>query len=138
MSIVDSNPGSSPFTGWVVFSVSAPDLNPELITNILQIEPDRIVHPQDERSGEWQINSRLEAQRSLSAHIWDLLDRLKEVRHELRRIQTEATLEFYCSVEKLPGASILFDLSPRMLLLIGHLGACIRMDISDLNASHKG
>lgn len=129
----ESQESLQPFAGWVVFSVSAPDLNPELITNLLRIEPDRVQQPQEDRDGMWQINSRLDAQRSLAAHIWGLLDRLKEARQELRRIQEDAELEFYCAVEKKVGASILFDLSPRMLLLIGHLGARVRMDLADLH-----
>ena len=119
------------YTGWTLFVVSGPDLNPELITQMLGIEPDRAVVPSGDREGAWQINSTRGADESIEDHIWEILHRLVGVRRKLRELSKDLRLEFYCAIEKDGGEIIHIVLPPRLMLFIGYLGARIVWDVSD-------
>lgn len=119
------------YTGWVLFTVSGPELNPGSVSAILDLEPDRLIFPGSAQEGVWQLNSHLGAEEPLEKHLWVLLERILPVRRQLRQLARDHKLEFYCSVQKDREAEIHFELPSRLLLLIGYLGAGIVCDVSD-------
>jgi hypothetical protein len=119
------------YTAWLLFAVSGPGLNPELVTQLLGLEPDRKVDAVGDRDGIWQINSTLAAGESIEAHLRAILHRLLPVRRKLKEFARDLHLEFYCAVEKNPGSHILFTVPPRLMLFAGYLGASVVWDISD-------
>lgn len=119
------------YTAWLLFAVSGPELNPELITQMLGIEPDRKLHALADRDGVWQINSTLGAHEKIEEHLREVLHRLLPVRRKLKELSTDLHLEFYCAVEKEPGDHILFVMPPRLMLFAGYLNASVVWDVSD-------
>ncbi|MCB1325118.1 MAG: DUF4279 domain-containing protein [Spirochaetales bacterium] len=119
------------YSGWVVFAVTGRHLEPEDVTRRLGTEPDRVVLAAAERDAVWQINSTLPAQSNIEEHLWELMNRLLPMRHELRRLARDWRVEFFCAVESLRGTVQRIDLSPRLLLFIGHLGAHLAWEFSD-------
>ncbi len=130
-------PGGVNYTTWLLFAISGPELNPELITQMLGMEPDRKVQALADRDGVWQINSTLGAQESIEDHLREILYRLLPVRRKLRELSRDLKLEFYCAVEKEPGTHILFVMPSRLLLFAGYLGATVVWDISDRDENQK-
>ena len=126
------------YTCWVLFAVSGATRNPDMISMMLKMDPDRAMHGVGDREGVWQLNSTRGAEESLESHIQELLERLQPVRHEIRRIVRDARVEFYCAVEKDPGAVGEFVLPPRLMLMIGYLGATLVWDVSEKGADENG
>lgn len=117
---------------WVVFSVTGENFNPDVVTMELGIEPDRVIRPGPGTVDSiWQINSSLGGQETLEAHFWQILRRLLPVREGLLKIAREARLNFYCTVRRPTGQKTALSLSPRLLLLIGYIGAGFDFEISD-------
>lgn len=123
------------YTAWLLFAVSGPELNPELITQLLGIEPDRKLQALADRDGVWQINSTLGAHEKIEEHLREVLHRLLPVRRKLKELSDDLHLEFYCAVEKAPGEHILFVMPPRLMLFAGYLNASVVWDVSDRSES---
>lgn len=122
------------YTAWLLFAISGPELNPELITQMLGIEPDRKLQALADRDGVWQINSTLGANEKIEEHLREILHRLLPVRRKLRELARDLRLEFYCAVEKEPGSHILFAMPSRLMLFAGYLDASVIWDIADRQA----
>ncbi|MCB1173085.1 MAG: DUF4279 domain-containing protein [Leptospiraceae bacterium] len=114
---------------WVVFIVSSEDLQPELVTRLLDMEPDRSTPPGPRQPGEWQMNSRLDSVEDLNMHVQHLLALLMPLRHKLREMRRDAVLEMYCAVRPESGEVALIDIDPRVQLLCGHLGIRLRLEL---------
>ncbi len=110
--------------------ISAPELQPELITRLLGMEPDRSRPPGPDGPGEWQLNSKLGAGESIAEHILHLLGILMPLRHKLREFRHDANLEFYCAIQKQDEAPII-EIPPRLQLLCGHIGSMLRIEIEE-------
>ncbi|MCR9144713.1 MAG: DUF4279 domain-containing protein [bacterium] len=119
------------YTAWLLFAISGPELNPELITQMLGIDPDRKLQALADRDGVWQINSTLGADQKIEDHLREILHRLLPVRRKLRELARDLKLEFYCAVEKEPGAHVLFVMPSRLMLFAGYLDASVIWDVSD-------
>ncbi len=135
MSSVASVPvkrGGAVIDNWVVFSIGGDDFNPDVITKMLGIEPDRVFYPdEDGKNALWQMSSTVPGTESLETHFWEILHRLLPVRRELLKIAKEASLNFYCTIRKSKGRSGFLPLSPRVLILIGYIGAGLDIEITD-------
>lgn len=127
---VSTDGENPPLENWVVFTVTGEEFNPDVITMSLKIEPDRVYHPEGgNKKALWQMRSTLPATYHLEAHFWEILKRIVPVRKDLMRIARDAEILFYCTVRKRRNSKQRLDLSPKLLILVGHLGAGIRMDI---------
>lgn len=114
---------------WVIFTVSGEAFNPELISVELNLEPDRVFRPDAHNPmAMWQINSRLSGSESLEAHFWDIMNRLLPSRKNLMKIARDAELHFYCNVKKQKVNRQYIHLSPRLLILVGYIGAGIDIE----------
>ncbi len=115
---------------WVIFSVSGERFNPDVVTRELGLEPDRVVRPDgDMDHAIWQITSRLSGSASPEAHFWEILRRLLPVRRSLMKIAKDTRLNFYCTVSKPAKKRFDISLSPRLLILIGYIGAGLEMEV---------
>ena len=132
-----SSQTKSNYTAWLLFAISGPELNPELITQMLGIEPDRKLQALADRDGVWQINSTLDAGEKIEEHLREILHRLLPVRRKLRELARDLHLEFYCAIEKQPGSSILFAMPSRLMLFAGYLEASVIWDVSDRGQSSR-
>ncbi len=126
------------YTAWLLFAISGPELNPELITQMLGIDPDRKVQALADRDGVWQINSTLGADQKIEDHLREILHRLLPVRRKLRELARDLRLEFYCAVEKRPGDHVLFVMPSRLMLFAGYLDASVIWDVSDTRGDKSG
>jgi len=126
-------PGENPlgYSGYALFAIASPDLNPDAVSMSLGMDPDRQAYAYGDREGYWQINSDLGANDRMEDHIWQIIQRLLPKRGELKRLSAGAKLEFYCAVQKEPDAIVHLRLPPRLLLFIGHLGANLVWDVSE-------
>lgn len=117
---------------WVVFSISGEQFNPDVITMELGIEPDRVIRPDAEKHGSiWQISSHLTGGASPEAHFWEILRRLLPVRRNLMKIARDVRLQFYCTIIKSGRDRCNINLSPRLLILIGYIGAGVEVEVRD-------
>lgn len=133
--VEDAAPVRGPdYTGWVVFTISGEQVNPEHMSLLLGMQPDRSAQGLAGRPGFWQINSSLEAQASIDDHLRELIRRLLPVRKKMRMIARDAELQFYCAIEKRKDGVAQFRLPSQLLLLIGYLGATVVCDVSDPEA----
>lgn len=123
----DPYPDGASVENWVIFSIRGREFNPDVISMNLGIEPDRIIYPKD-NSGEalWQLRSTLHATHSLEAHFWEILKRILPARKSLMRYTRDAELIFTCTLRTDRRKEQHFELSPRLLILVGHLGASLR------------
>ncbi len=118
---------------WVVFSISGEQFNPDVVSMELGVDPDRIIHPDREGRGAiWQISSSLSGSASPEAHFWEILRRLLPARRNLMKIARDTNMQFYCTIVKGKKDRCEIDLSPRLLILIGYIGAGLEIDIRDL------
>jgi hypothetical protein len=99
---------------------------PEEISEILKLDPD-FTHSIPEETGEiwhWQLNSKISDEESPNAHLLALLKKLAPVRKQLQELADHSETIFYCSVElDETQDSVGFVLEPRLLALLGNLGA---------------
>ncbi len=115
---------------WVIFSIRGKEFNPDVITMNLQIEPDRVYYPGE--AGEealWQLRSSLPGSESLEAHFWEVLQRLLPAHKSLMNFARDASLLFSGTILTSKEADTVIDLSPRLLILVGHLGAALKIGI---------
>ena len=135
-------PESSPsleegaFQCWVIFSIGGEDFNPDVITRELGVEPDRVYYP--EKTGGrslWQIRSELPGNEHIEEHFWQILNRLLPARRNLMKIARDANLNFHGTVRKPAGEKWNLELSPRLLILVGYIGAGIDIEILDRGES---
>lgn len=133
-SVLPPEAAGPPFTSWCIFTVTGEDINPDQITLMLNLDPDRAVQGLPGRPGLWQLNSTLNAQARLEEHLQQLLLRLLPARQQLRRISRDARLEFFCAIEKRTDAQIEFLLPPQLILLIGYIGAHVVCEVSTADA----
>jgi len=119
--------------GWVVFIISHENVNPDQITRDLGLEPDRIFYsnPLENQTGQWQLNSALNADETIEAHLWNILTRLAPIHRKLWKISEIFNLEFHCTIQKTAGAMEPFVLPARLLLLIGYIGASIEIEVME-------
>lgn len=117
---------------WVVFSISGEQFNPDVITMELGVEPDRVIRPDvDGKGAVWQISSHLRGGASPEAHFWEIMRRLLPVRRSLMKIARDVRLHFYCTVIKTGKERCNINLSPRLLILIGYIGAGVEIEVRD-------
>jgi len=117
--------------GWMVFTITGERINPDLITQYLNLTPDKVIRPTESNNYEtvWQINSDLSGEESLDKHFDALFNQLLPVREKLKEFAKEARLDFFCTMVKKKGSGKTLQLSPQVLLLIGHIGAYLEVDI---------
>lgn len=116
-------------TGWVVFSITHDE--PERLTALLKISPDRIIppNPETKQPGYWQLHSALAGAATIEEHFQDILKRLVPCYRTLWKMSSECPPQFSCSLRKDPDAQVNLQLSARTLLLIGYIGGSIEFDI---------
>ena len=119
-------PSEQKAENWVIFSVTGEDFNPDLVTAELDIEPDRVFYP-DEKNSEvvWQLKSTLHGSESLENHMWEILYRLLPVRKNLMKIARDSQLTFHCTIMNPGSFRTAIQISPKLMLLVGHIGAVI-------------
>ncbi len=122
--------------GWVIFTISAPDLDPDHITMEIDIQPDRTYTMGNEKI--WQIHSTHSATESLEEHFTQLLMRLLPIRKKLRSIARRAKLEFYCFLVKKPKSTAFFEISPKHALFTGYIGAHLAIDVAEKGDEFQG
>lgn len=118
---------------WALFAISGKDLNPDYLTHDLGMEPDRIVHadPTQDTHGVWQINSSLGVYEPFERHAMEILERLIPVRRQLRQLSRDSRLEFYAVIQKKTHDTSLFEVSPRLLLFMGYIGATLALEVTE-------
>lgn len=116
--------------GWVIFLMEGDDLNPDVITELLGISPDRTAYPdpQDGSRGFWQLNSTLSGSRPAEEHYWNILERLLPVYRKLWDLSEKYALEFYCSLRKGSDERSALNLPAKILLLTGYIGARLEFE----------
>lgn len=119
---------------WVVFSVGGEDFNPDVISRELGVDPDRVFYPgKDGKGAMWQVSSSLPGEEKLEAHFWQILNRILPARKSLMKIARDASLNFHATIQKPTGSRYNLSLSPRLLILIGYIGAGVDVEILDLD-----
>lgn len=117
---------------WVVFLISGDDIHPDLVSKTLDMQADKSQIPSHNTTGEWQLSSKLRASETVEMHIRQLLGILLPIRLKLRDIRKQSRLEFYCSIEQKDKNSSLVEIAPQLLLMIGHIGAELRVEFRSI------
>ncbi|GIX40419.1 MAG: hypothetical protein KatS3mg129_0152 [Leptospiraceae bacterium] len=107
---------------WVIFLISGRGLDPNEITKILNIKPDRIRSNDLDGTISWQLNSTLEGHRNLSEHIEDILKRLYPVRKQIQGLSKKYEILFVCNFN-LEQSENYIKIPAKYLSIIGYLGA---------------
>ncbi len=105
----------------VSFIVRSEDLEPDEITQVLSLKPDRSYrkgeYPRNNpkysayKQGQWRIDSKLKPEESFTLHLEHLLCILEPKRQQLLRLSEAYQLEIYCTLFEQVG----FNLSPEIL-----------------------
>ena len=121
-------------TSRVSLRIFSPELNPDLVTQTLNLTPDRSHHIGDYidkskratyKHGMWGIHSKLSKEESFAAHLENLLLILEPRQEEILKLGEDHTVDFYCGLFSHIG----FDLSPDILKRIANLGATLSVCI---------
>ena len=117
--------------GWVVFIMSHENMTPDQITGELGIEPDKYYYsdPLEMQKGQWQLNSSLSGIATIEDHFWNILNRLVPVYPQILRYSQDLKLQFFCTIQKKSNEIEPVILPPRLLLLIGYIGAEIEIEV---------
>ncbi|MBE7440622.1 MAG: DUF4279 domain-containing protein [Spirochaetales bacterium] len=118
---------------WAIFSISGPDIVPEGLNLELGVAADRILLPAPDQNldGIWQIHSSLPAGATLNDHVRVLLERIAPLRQKIKSIagRFSVHLEIYASVQKGQAETAELEISPELLLLMGHLGIHLAVEL---------
>ena len=123
---------SLPSRSWCALIINSMELNPQDLTSSTGITPD-YHHPAgitdfgESVKGHWQLNSVISEELPLEDHIWDILKRIAPVRKEIKDCIESAEGIFYCSTEITDLGAGGFQISSRVLKLIGDLGASLQI-----------
>jgi hypothetical protein len=123
---------SSSSRSWCALIISSMELNPQDLTTLTGITPEYL-HPAgisdsgESLKGHWQLNSTISEELPLEDHIWDILKRIAPVRKEIKESIETAEGIFYCSTEITDSGIGGFQISSRVLKLIGDLGASLQI-----------
>ena len=124
----DANAGDEtmPEVG-VAFRIFGVDLDPDVVTQALQLAPDHIHRVGDHPNGDakyvsykqamWLLNSKLSREESLEDHLKHLLSLLESKQTQIELLATNATVDFSCDLHFVNGLS----LSPEIVAHLAHL-----------------
>jgi hypothetical protein len=120
---------------YVGFRIYAPELKPNLVSELLGLEPTHTHLRGDYRHnnpkytpykhGMWSLGSKLTAAEPLSEHLESLLAVLEPKREQLLKLSEENEVDFFCSLFSQGGLWLSADLLRR----IADLGADLSADI---------
>lgn len=116
-------------TASVFLRISAPELDPDVLTKELGLSPDHAHRRGDLRKGDpkfagykqgmWSLKSRLPEEKPFEAHLDDILSALEPRQSYVQHLAEHAKIDFYCVLYNQQG----FDLSPNILGRIANLRA---------------
>lgn len=129
----DSDSSDIPTTR-VDFMIFSPQLDPDLVTQIMNLPPDHSHHIGDyidkskratHKHGMWSIGSKLSREESFSDHLENLLSIVEPQQEQILKLGQDHEVKFYCGLFSYIG----FVLSPDILKRIANLGATLDVSI---------
>lgn len=121
---------------WASLVISGKNLNLKEVTKILELQPDYFHDKETTKTNQepldpvWVLNSTLAPEQDVESHLWELLKKIAARRIEFKDICQKYQATFYCNIE-LNKSNI--KLSPRLLTLIGSLGAYVEISAWEKN-----
>ncbi|MFN3603140.1 MAG: DUF4279 domain-containing protein [Leptonema sp. (in: bacteria)] len=110
---------------FVLFLISGRDLNPEEITQNLQIKPNTVRISEYDGTVSWQLNSTLEGRKEILEHIEDILKRLYPSRKEIQNISQRFNVQLICNIDTAETQKL--QIPSRYLVILGSMG--VQLDI---------
>lgn len=107
---------------WAVFLISGRGLEPNEISQLLNLKPDKIRSNELDGTISWQLNSSLEGNRNLIEHIEDILKRLYPVRKQIQNLSKKFDIVFVCNFD-LEESEQSMKISSKYLSILGYIGA---------------
>lgn len=89
------------------FRIMGDEFDPQLITELLGLEPDKAFNKGDKRNEDrpelhrfsfWGLDTKVDRDLSLEKHLEAMLDRLATRTESICELSKEFTVDFYCSI----------------------------------------
>jgi hypothetical protein len=119
----------------VSFRIFAPELDPDKVSQVLGLVPDRTHRKGDYprnnpkyfpyKHGMWGLHSQLPREEPFTAHLESLLAILEPKQKQILELSETNNVDFFCSLFWQSG----FQLPPRLLRQIANLGAVLGVDV---------
>jgi hypothetical protein len=119
---------------YVSFSISGLELNPDTVSELLEIEPDYLHRKGDvkkssrsdnvvvHKDGHWSITSNLPPEESFEAHFDDLLDRLAGKEGDVKLLAKKYKAHFSCDIWEAIGIEVSSEIINRIAVLDASIG----------------